>query len=209
MFSNHVGVVMRIGVFSCTSTVVLAALLSSSASANTNIIIVDDLGSINESSVSLPSTKMPGSGDTFTYYFEFSLPMAEYVSASMSISGPVANQIPSNDGSFILSNWTSTGSSAPSGATIEDVTISAPAPGGESAFLGTMTSMGDLEPAGSYYIEIAGTSAGGSLQLAVDGNVTAAAPELSTWALLLLGFAGLGYAGYGKRRTGRLSEAIG
>ena len=43
----------------------------------------------------------------------------------------------------------------------------------------------------------------GTLKLAIDGNVTALAPvpEPSTWAMLLLGFAGLGYAGF--RPTGK------
>jgi PEP-CTERM motif len=155
--------------------------------------------------------KTPGPGVTFTYYYEFTLPKAEFVSASMSISGPTSDQIPSNSGSFILADWTNTGSSAPyvpSGATIEDVTISGPAPGGEGAFLGTMTSMGDPEPAGTYFVEITGVSGGGGLQLAVDGNVTATAPEPSTWAMVLLGFAGLGFASYRRRRKGRLSDAL-
>jgi hypothetical protein len=33
----------------------------------------------------------------------------------------------------------------------------------------------------------------------VAGGVTATAPEPSTWAMMVLGFAGLGFAGY--RRT--------
>ena len=35
--------------------------------------------------------------------------------------------------------------------------------------------------------------------------VTAAVPEASTWAMMLIGFAGLGYAGY---RTSRKSAAL-
>jgi PEP-CTERM motif len=190
---------------------VLTTLFSSSTLATANTIVVDNLGSINESSVSLPGETMPGSGGAFTYYYEFTLPKPEFVSASMSISGPTSDQIPLNTGSFILADWTNTGSSAPyvpSGATLQDVAISGPAPGGQGAFLGTMTSMGDPEPAGAYFVEITGVSGAGSLQLAVDGNVTAAAPEPSTWALVLLGFAGLGFASYGKRRKGRLSDAL-
>src|SRR5271163_858650 len=147
----------------------LAALLSSSASAKTTIL-VNDLGSILDDSVSLPSTKTPGSNKSFIYFFEFTLPISEYVSASMSISGPIADQIPKNDGTLTLADWTNTGVAPPhipSGATIEDVTISPPSKGGQDAVVGSMTPLGDLEPAGKYFVEIAGTSGGGSLLLAV------------------------------------------
>jgi hypothetical protein len=40
-------------------------------------------------SVSFPNTKTPGAGKTFENFFEFTLPTAEYVTASMSISGPL------------------------------------------------------------------------------------------------------------------------
>jgi PEP-CTERM motif len=35
-----------------------------------------------------------------------------------------------------------------------------------------------------------------------------AAPEPSTWAMMLLGFAGLGFAGYRKARGGRVAQSI-
>jgi len=34
-----------------------------------------------------------------------------------------------------------------------------------------------------------------------------AVPEASTWAMMLLGFAGLGYAGYRRARAGRATLA--
>ena len=34
----------------------------------------------------------------------------------------------------------------------------------------------------------------------VGGGVTASTPEPSTWAMMVLGFAGLGFAGYRKAR---------
>jgi hypothetical protein len=34
-----------------------------------------------------------------------------------------------------------------------------------------------------------------------DVIVNASVPELSTWAMMLLGFAGLGFAGYQRKRT--------
>jgi hypothetical protein len=42
------------------------------------------------------------------------------------------------------------------------------------------------------------------LKLAIDGNVTTlAVPESSTWAMMLVGFAGLGFAGYHGAREQR------
>jgi hypothetical protein len=76
------------------------ALLCSSAS----VVTVIDLGPILSDSISLPNTS-----DTN----EFTLPKAEFVSASTSISGPTVDQIPSGKGHLILSTWTSTGSSSP------------------------------------------------------------------------------------------------
>jgi hypothetical protein len=158
-------------------------------------------------------TKTAGKGESFSDYYEFTLPKAEFVSASMSISGPTADQIPSGKGHLILSTWTSTGSSSPfipDGTIIQEATVSPPAAGGQDAVVGTFSSSGDAELVGPYFVEITGVSGGGSLRLAIDGNVTAipdpvtstSAPELSTWAMLLLGFAGLGFAGYrASRRT--------
>ena len=40
------------------------------------------------------------------------------------------------------------------------------------------------------------------------GNSPSAIPEPSTWAMMLLGFAGLGYAGYRKRKTKNERTAI-
>jgi hypothetical protein len=47
-------------------------------------------------------------------------------------------------------------------------------------------------------------SGDGSLRLAIDGNVTAIpVPEVSTWAMLGIGFAGPGYADYRRAREPR------
>ena len=66
----------------------VAVLCSSTAHATT--ITVENLGSILNDSVSFPGTKTPGSNSMFEDYFEFTLPTAEYVTASMSISGPIS-----------------------------------------------------------------------------------------------------------------------
>jgi hypothetical protein len=64
-----------------------------------------------------------------------------------------------------------------------------------SAVLAAAIRLGCLEPGGSsnFY----GTT--GAL------TVSAGVPEPSTWAMMLLGFAGLGYLGYRKARSTALS----
>ena len=82
----------------------VAVLCSPAAQATT--ITVQNLGSILNDSVSFPSTKTPGSSGMFEDYFEFTLPTAEYITASMSLSGPVVDQIPAGTG------WASPGAVA-------------------------------------------------------------------------------------------------
>jgi hypothetical protein len=151
-----------------------------------------------------------GSGTTFEDFFEFTLPTAEYITASMSISGPSMDQIPAGKGTLILSTWTSTSGVSPFiplGAVIEQAMVSAPSSGGQTAVVGTFTPFGDYELAGTYFVEVSGTSGIGALKLAVDGNVTtlAAVPEPSTWAMFGIGFAGLAGMGLTRRRGNRES----
>jgi PEP-CTERM motif len=42
----------------------------------------------------------------------------------------------------------------------------------------------------------------------LGGDITTSVPEPATWALLLIGFAGLGYAAHNRGRNGRLGPAI-
>jgi hypothetical protein len=184
----------------------VASLCSPAAHATT--ITVENLGSILNDSISFPSTKTPGAGKMFEDFFEFTLPTAEYITASMSISGPISDQIPDSKGDkgeLTLSTWTSGVSpSIPLGNVIEQATVSAPSLGGESAVVGSATPFGDYEQAGAYFVEVSGTSGSGALRLAVDGNVTTlAVPEPSTWAMMLAGFGGLAFAAFRRaRRTG-------
>jgi hypothetical protein len=184
------------------------AILCSPAAYATSIT-VQDLGSILNDSVSFPSTKTPGSGQTFDDFFEFTLPTAEYITASMSVSGPIVDQIPAGTGQLSLFTWTSTSSSSPFvplGTLIEEAMVSNPSSGGQSAVVGTFTPFGDYEAAGTYFVEVAGMSGAGSLKLAIDGNVTAlATPEPSTWAMFGIGFLGLAAVGLKRRRGDRAS----
>ena len=115
----------------------------------------------------------------------------------MSISGPKVDQIPSGKGKLILSTWTSTmaSPSSPSGASSSKSGLG-PSLGGQTAVVGSFTPFGDYEQAGTYFVEVSGTSGPGALRLAVDGNVTTlAVPEPSTWAMFGIGFAGLAAVG--------------
>ena len=144
---------------------------------------------------------------TFDDFFEFTLPTAEYITASMSISGPIPDQIPAGKGELILSTWTSgVAPSIPLGSMIEQATVSAPSSGGQSAVVGSATPFGDYELAGAYFVEVSGKSGSGGFKLAVDGNVTTlAVPEPSTWAMFGIGFAGLAAMGLTRRRGNRES----
>jgi hypothetical protein len=59
-------------------------------------------------------------------------------------------------------------------------------------------------PDGSYFIEILGTvPVGQDVSLLVNGNTfTAAIPEPSTWAMMVLGFLGVGFLAYRRKAQG-------
>jgi hypothetical protein len=127
----------------------------------------------------------------------------------MSISGPIADQIPAGKGELTLSTWTSTSGVSPFiplGSVIEQAAVSAPSSGGQTAVVGSFTPFGDYEQAGNYFVEVSGTSGLGTLKLAIDGNVTTlAVPEPSTWAMFGIGFVSLAAVGFRRRRGGRES----
>jgi PEP-CTERM motif len=50
------------------------------------------------------------------------------------------------------------------------------------------------------YTLVAEGSGGFGFDFAVGGAVPRAVPEPSTWAMMLIGFAGVGYAGYRRAR---------
>ncbi len=122
------------------SLAVFGVAILCSPAAHATTITVEYLGSILNDSVSFPNTKTPGSGKTFEDFFEFTLPTAEYITASMSISGPVSDQIPAGEGTLTLSTWTSSRLSPviPLGSMIEQAMVSEPSLGGQTAVVGTV-----------------------------------------------------------------------
>ena len=61
-------------------------------------------------------------------------------------------------------------------------------------------------PAGDYYLNIAGT-AGSTAGYGGNLAVVAAVPEPATWAMMLLGFAGVGFMAY-RRRSGNTIRLV-
>lgn len=170
--------------------------------AHAALVTVADVGAILNQSVALPAEKTPGLGMAFDEFFEFTLPVAETVTLSMSDSATGLQQITS--GLLELNDWTSTSAVSPfqpMGALIESSAILNFA-GGQSA---TVTP--DKLAAGAYFAEISGLSGLSPLRLAVDGTATATVPEASTWAMLMIGFMGL--IGLSARRRRPLEEANG
>lgn len=177
----------------------LAAL--GAAPAHAALITVADVGSILDQSVALPAEKTPGAGAAFDEFFEFTLPVAELVTVSMSDSATGAQRI--TGGLLSLNNWTSSSATppfAPLGALIESSGIANFA-GGQSA---TVTP--DRLAAGAYFAEISGVSGLSPLRIAVDGTATATVPEPSTWAMLLIGAAAMAWGALTRRRVRTLLE---
>jgi hypothetical protein len=155
-------------------------------------ITVDDLGPILNESDAFASFKTPGKGEAFEAFFEFSLPVPEVFSLSMSDSASGNQKI--TGGNFLVNYHTGNSSTSPFQPTgpagfIESAPILLGFPGGQATALGPMGYQGDL------YAEISGFSGTSPLMISIDGNATAAAPEPSTWVMLGLGFGMLGLVG--------------
>ena len=181
-----------------------AALLAASAAPSAAAtIVVENVGSILNQSVALPAEATPGSGVSFAQFFEFSLPTTESITASVSDSGVGSLRV--IGGTLDLNFHTSTGIGPlfiPAGALIDSTTFTNTL-GGQEATVGP-----HILSAGDYFVDVTGTSGASPIKLAIDGTVTGvvATPEISTWAMLLLG---LGFAMWrGKRMVGSPRLAI-
>jgi hypothetical protein len=159
-------------------------------------ITVENIGSVFNESLALPAEATPGSGIGFEQYFEFTLPVREEVTLSVSDSAIGAQRI--TGGVISLNTFTSSAPTSPFqplGALLEDATL-IDFLGGQSA---TVTP--DSLAAGSYFALVEGTSGSSPIHIAIDGTVTAVStPEPSTWAMLVAGFGLMGLVGMRKRR---------
>lgn len=69
-----------------------------------------------------------------------------------------------------------------------------------------------LAPAGSYFLEVTGTVPvhAGTIHLSYSGDtitISSAVPETSTWAMMILGFAGVGFMAYRRKVKPALAVA--
>jgi hypothetical protein len=164
----------------------LALALSAPAHAATQIT-VENIGAVLNESLALPAEDTPGSGIGFAQFFEFTLPVRELVTLSVSDSATGSQRI--TGGELSLNTWTSTAPVSPFqplGALIEGSALVNVIGGQE----GTVSP--DALAAGSYFAEVSGISGLAPIHIAIDGTVTATTvPEPSTWAMALLGFGAL------------------
>lgn len=147
-------------------------------------ISVENIGSVLNESLALPAEDTPGSGIGFQQFFEFSLPVGETVTLSVSDSAIGNEKI--IGGVFGLNHFTSTGPGPlfiPGGSLIDSTGLTNTL-GGQEATLGP-----DFLGTGNYFAEVSGISGGSPIHIAIDGTVTAtqSVPEASTWAMLLIG----------------------
>jgi hypothetical protein len=191
-----------------TTLLAATALIGVASSARAvTLISVENIGSILNESLALPAEDTPGSSIGFAQYFEFSLPVSEVVTMSVSDSGLGNEKIVG--GVFSVNFDTTTGPGPlfiPSGALIDSAALSNFV-GGQEAVVGPNTLA-----AGNYFAEVSGTSGSSPIHLAIDGTVTAttvvgavATPEPSTWAMMGLGFGLLAFFGAKRSHKDRLA----
>ena len=182
---------------SLTLAAAAAALITASPAHAATEITVDNIGAVLNESLALPAQDTPGGGIGFSEFFEFTLPVAETVTLSVSDSA-IGNQRIVG-GTLSLNNWTSTASVSPFqplGSLIESSPL--------INFLGGQAATVTPDPlaAGSYFAEVSGVSGGSPIHIAIDGTITAVpTPETSTWAMMLTGFAALALMGWKRPRA--------
>lgn len=163
-------------------------------------ITVENIGAIFNESLALPAEATPGSGIGFQQFFEFTLPVAETVTLSVSDSAIGAQRV--TGGVLSLNTFTSSAPVSPFeplGALIEAAALNNVIGGQE----GTVAP--DVLGAGAYFAEVSGLSGSSPIHIAIDGTVTAVStPEPSTWAMLAIGLGFLGVIGLRKRSGARL-----
>jgi hypothetical protein len=165
-------------------------------------ISVENIGSVFDQSLALPAQDTPGSGIGFQQFFEFTLPVQQIVTISVSDSAIGDERITS--GVLGLNDWTSTAPTSPFqpiGALIESSAI-VDVVGGQEATINP-----DVLKAGAYFAEVSGISGSSPIHIVVDGTITAGTvPEIPTWAMFAGGFALLTLVA--RRQAGKTRYAV-
>jgi hypothetical protein len=166
------------------SVAAFVAVLGAAPAHAVTQITVENIGAVLNQSLALPAEDTPGSGIGFMQFFEFTLPVTETVTVSVSDSAIGNERIVG--GVLSLNTFTSSAPVSPFqplGALIEGASI-LDVLGGQEA-----TVAPDPLGAGAYFAEVSGISGGSPIHIAIDGTITAVAtPEPSTWAMALIGF---------------------
>jgi PEP-CTERM motif len=68
----------------------------------------------------------------------------------------------------------------------------------------TITSLPQPFPVGDMHFQV-WTSGGGSIEITRGASDVGAVPEPSTWAMMILGFAGVGFMAYRRRKVAALA----
>jgi PEP-CTERM motif len=178
-------------------TVLAAAIAAAVPAHAATQITVENIGAVFNESLALPAEDTPGSGIGFSEFFEFTLPVTETVTVSVSDSAIGAERI--TGGALSLNNFTSSAPVSPfqpMGSLIESSSI-LNVVGGQEA-----TVSPDALGAGAYFAEVSGISGAAPIHIAIDGTITAVStPEPSTWAMMLLGIGFLALAGFRDKRV--------
>jgi hypothetical protein len=158
--------------------------------AATVVPATQDLGNLNPPDASDFDATVFGTG-TFTVEATFELTTNADTSVSATIA--VNNKAMYTPGELeLFKNGTALGDLVSSSPLAFFATVS---PAGAWA-----TALTEILGPGTYYVEITGTN--NVAKLGVGGSViTSSVPEPSTWAMMGVGFIGLGYAAFRRRKT--------
>jgi len=187
-----------------------ALSLATLGSASATVVSLGNLGVNDSADLSIPS--LTASATPFDIFYTFTLSSARELTTSTFIGLPYGATTTDSHKGVQSFSFTLHDGPPSSGALIATGTDNS-VPGQTNFTIGNT-----LLGAGSYYIEATGLyaplySAGphpGSVdtfaKLSVAGGLTVSAvPEVSTWAMMFLGFAALGFAGFRSRRSVDLS----
>jgi PEP-CTERM motif len=139
-----------------------------------------------------------GAGETGTFVDDYTFTTAQAV---MVTNSSVTNSFGITPGQMIngLSISLFSGSPPPASPSLETGLATLIAPGTQFGSIAPFTI-----PIGTYFVEIAGTVAGANDISHYGGSFSiAAVPEPATWAMMILGFLGVGFMSYRRKvRTG-------